>query len=225
MEKNEIFNTLSYKIFYSVAQEYIKKYEEEIDEIVTDSAEVSSGTEATANVPKPIAPDAAPAVSTPSGSASDNVDNQNEKTNNITRNIIIALSVLIVGGAIAWFAFFSGGSKNNPLGVQKPKWEKFVMVNAEGVMLFKEASTTSPNLKHAVERLDGCMPGEAILWSGEKAPRGYDVDDYNVEMKICLVLHGIHCQYSRFCTERYFAHLNGKLHILIKVLRIDLNFR
>ena len=27
MEKNEIFNTLSYKIFYSVAQEYIKKYE------------------------------------------------------------------------------------------------------------------------------------------------------------------------------------------------------
>ena len=181
MEKNEIFNTLSYKIFYSVAQEYIKKYEGELGEIVTDSAEVSSGTEATANVP-PMAPVAAPAVSTPSGSAYDNVDNQNEKTNNITRNIIIALSVLIVGGAIAWFAFFSGGSKNNPLGVQKPKWEKFVMVNAEGVMLFKEASTTSPNLKHAVERLDGCMPGEAILWSGEKAPRGYDVDDYDVEM-------------------------------------------
>lgn len=44
MEKNEIFNTLSYKIFYSVAQEYIKKYEGELGEIVTDSAEVSSGT-------------------------------------------------------------------------------------------------------------------------------------------------------------------------------------
>ena len=100
MEKNEIFNTLSYKIFYSVAQEYIKKYEGELDEIVTDSAEVSSGTEATANVPKPIAPDAAPAVSTPSVSASDNVDNQNEKTNNTTRNINIELIVKIDGGDI-----------------------------------------------------------------------------------------------------------------------------
>ena len=182
MEKNEIFNTLSYKIFYSVAQEYIKKYEGELDEIVTDSAEVSSGTEATANVPKPIASDAAPAVSTPSVSASDNVDNQNEKTNNTTRNIIIALIVLIVGGAIAWFAFFSGGSKNNPLGVQKPKWEKFVMVNAEGVMLFKEANSTSPNLKSAVDCVDCDMPQEQLLWSGEKAPRGYHVDDYGVEI-------------------------------------------
>ena len=182
MEKNEIFNTLSYKIFYSVAQEYIEKYEEELDEEEVSSSDATSDTEATADAPKPIAPVAATAVSTPYVSASDNVDSENEKTNNTTRNIIIALIVLIIGGAIAWLAFSSGGSKNNPLGVQKPKWEKFVMVNAEGVMLFKEANTTSPNLKHAVERLDGCMPGEAILWSGEKAPRGYDVDDYDVEM-------------------------------------------
>lgn len=92
---------------------------------------------------------------------------------------VVAAVLLAVGG---WWFYNNRSSDNNPLGVQKPKWEKFVMVNAEGVMLFKEANSTSPNLKSAVDCVDCDMPQEELLWSGEKAPRGYNVDDYGVEM-------------------------------------------
>lgn len=92
---------------------------------------------------------------------------------------VVAAVLLAVGG---WWFYNNRSSDNNPLGVQKPKWEKFVMVNAEGVMLFKEADTASPNLKSAVDCVDCDMPQEQLLWSGEKAPRGYHVDDYGVEI-------------------------------------------
>lgn len=92
---------------------------------------------------------------------------------------VVAAVLLAVGG---WWFYNNRSSDNNPLGVQKPKWEKFVMVNAKGVMLFKEADTASPNLKSAVECVDCDIPQEELLWSGEKAPRGYHVDDYGVEI-------------------------------------------
>lgn len=100
-----------------------------------------------------------------------------------------------IGGAVAavliaagnYFAFSGGSSnENNPLGVQKPKWEKFVMVNAIDVMLYKEADTSSPNLRLAVERLDGCMPGEKMLWAGDKVPRGYDAENYPLKINTVL---------------------------------------
>lgn len=95
-----------------------------------------------------------------------------------------------IGGAVAavvivvsCFFAFSGGSgyDNNPLGVQKPKWEKFIKVNTSDVKLYKEADVASSYVQLAIERLDGCMPNECLVWSGDKAPRGYDVSDYNVE--------------------------------------------
>ena len=95
-----------------------------------------------------------------------------------------------IGGAVAaaviavscFFAFSGGsGNDNNPLGVQKPKWEKFIKVNTSDVKLYKEADVSSSYVQLAVERLDGCMPNECLVWSGDKAPRGYDVSDYNVE--------------------------------------------
>lgn len=92
---------------------------------------------------------------------------------------IVAAIWLAVGG---WWFFSHHNGNNNPLGVQKPKWEKFVMVNAIDVMLYKEADTSSPNLKLAIERFDGCMPGEKMLWEGDKVPRGYDANNYPVEI-------------------------------------------
>jgi len=181
MENNAIFNTLSYKIFYSVAQEYIEKYDAENFENGIDSTDAPVNIAPAVNIPQTNnSATTSPMSSTVS--ASEPVDYQIEESNNTTRNIIISLLVLIVGGIIAWFAFFSGNSKNNPLGVQKPKWKKFAMVNAIDVMLFKEADTSSPNLKLAVERLDGCMPGEKMLWEGDKVPRGYDANNYPVEI-------------------------------------------
>lgn len=92
---------------------------------------------------------------------------------------IVAAIWLAVGG---WWFFSHHNGNNNPLGVQKPKWEKFVMVNAIDVMLYKEADTSSPNLKLAIERFDGCMPGEKMLWEGDKVPRGYEANNYPVEI-------------------------------------------
>lgn len=114
----------------------------------------------------------------------ENIQDSNtpEKSN---RTILYAIGGIIAAaiiGIICFFAFGKSGNSNNPLGVQKPKWEKFVKVNAKGVMFFKEASTESPNLQIATERLDGCMPDEKMLWQGDKVPRGYDAENYGVEM-------------------------------------------
>lgn len=92
---------------------------------------------------------------------------------------VVAAVLLAVAG---WWFYSHNNSDNNPLGVQKPKWEKFVKVNTGDVKLYKEADTSSHNLKLAVERIDGCMPGEKMLWDGDKVPRGYDSNDYPVEV-------------------------------------------
>ena len=94
-----------------------------------------------------------------------------------------------IGGAVAaaviamscFFAFSGGsGNDNNPLGVQKPKWEKFVKVNTSDVKLYKEASTDSPVLQEAIENIDSDMAGNILMWQSDKKPRGYNVDDYCV---------------------------------------------
>lgn len=170
-----IFNTLSYKIFYSVAEEYIAKYD--VDNIEREDGTDADTAESAQTAPLPDVPQAAAHEAAPTIFDSD----IKTKPNNNTRNIIIAVVALIVAGAAAWFVFSGSDSKNNPLGVQKPKWEKFAMVKVGGVKLYKEADTSSPNLQIAIEQLDGCMPGEKLLWQGDKAPRGYDVSDYDVE--------------------------------------------
>lgn len=88
----------------------------------------------------------------------------------------------IVIAAIACFFAFSGSSKNNPLGVQKPKWEKFVKVNESNVKLYKEADVSSAYIQFAVENCECDMPDERYVWSDDKAPRGYNVNDYDVEI-------------------------------------------
>lgn len=94
-----------------------------------------------------------------------------------------------IGGAVAaaviavscFFAFSGGsGNDNNPLGVQKPKWEKFIKVNTSDVKLYKEASTDSPVLQEAIENIDSDMAGNILMWQSDKKPRGYNVDDYCV---------------------------------------------
>lgn len=92
---------------------------------------------------------------------------------------VVAAVLLAAGG---WW-FYNRNSGNNPLGVEKPKWEKFAMVNADGVKLYKEANASSPHLQLAVERLETCMPDEKMLWYGDRVSGRYDVSDYVVEMK------------------------------------------
>lgn len=176
MENMPIFNTLSYKIFFSVAQEYVEKYD-------VDNIEPADEPQTAVPEPEPE-PRPAPKAYIPQAAAPEEpglpVYDVEPEPNNNTRNIIIAILALIVAGAAAWFAFAGGSGKNNPLGVQKPKWEKFVTVKTDGVRLYKEADTSSPGLQIAIGQMDGRMPGEKLLWQGDKAPRGYDVNDYDV---------------------------------------------
>lgn len=176
MENMPIFNTLSYKIFFSVAQEYVEKYD-------VDNIEPADEPQTAVPEPEPE-PRPAPKAYIPQAAAPEEpglpVYDVEPEPNNNTRNIIIAILALIVAGAAAWFAFAGGSGKNNPLGVQKPKWEKFVAVKTDGVRLYKEADTSSPGLQIVIELMDGCMPREKLLWQGDKAPRGYDVNDYDV---------------------------------------------
>lgn len=92
---------------------------------------------------------------------------------------IVAAVLLAVGG---WWFYSHRNNGNNPLGVEKPKWEKFVKVNSQDVMLFKEADTSSPNLRVAIEGFETDMPDRRLLWQGDKASRGFEVSDYEVEM-------------------------------------------
>lgn len=105
-----------------------------------------------------------------------------EKPNRILLYSIGGIIVLAIIGIVCFLTLGNKNGSNNPLGVQKPKWEKFVKVTAREVMLFKEANSDSPNLKIATERLDGCMPDEKMLWQGDKVPRGYDAENYGIEL-------------------------------------------
>lgn len=92
-----------------------------------------------------------------------------------------ASAAILIAVVVCFFAF-GGSSKNNPLGVQKPKWEKFVKVNESNVKLYKEADVSSAYIQFAVEDCECDMPDERYVWSDDKAPRGYKVNDYDVEM-------------------------------------------
>lgn len=178
MEDQSIFNTLSYKIFYSVAQEYIEKYDaDNIGESDIENADENNMPQTEVSNVTPEEPQHTSEVM------------QFDEPDKTKRNVFIALLVLVVVGAVAWFAFSNGNSKNNPLGVQKPKWEKFVVVDMDGYKFYKEADTSSPNMQVAVEKNAKYAPDVIRLWRGEKAPRKYEVDDcYNVKDEVYPVI-------------------------------------
>ena len=82
---------------------------------------------------------------------------------------VVALALVIWGA----FSIFSGGKGNDILPVQKPAWEKFVVVLNEDVVLFKEAKTISPKLEVMVEEIDSDVPGRYFKWDDTPNKRGY----------------------------------------------------
>ena len=91
---------------------------------------------------------------------------------------IFTLISMIVGGTVVWCACDSGSSRNNPLGMQEPKWEKFVMVNTDMVLLFRGTDATGPHLRSAADCIDCDITQEELFWSNDQAPYGSYVDDY-----------------------------------------------
>lgn len=95
--------------------------------------------------------------------------------------IIGAVVLAVVLGLGGWWWYSNHNkSNNNPLGVEKPKWEKFVMVNTENAVLYKEANNGSPNLQEAMENIESDVADKKLMWKGDKKPRGYNVYDYFV---------------------------------------------
>lgn len=82
---------------------------------------------------------------------------------------VVALALVIWGA----FSIFSGGKGNDILPVQKPAWEKFVVVLNEDVVLFKEAKTISPKLEVMVEEIDSDVPSRYFKWDDTPNKRGY----------------------------------------------------
>lgn len=91
-----------------------------------------------------------------------------------------AVAAVAIGAAL-WFGLSGSDKNNNPLGVQKPKWDKFVMVNTEKVPLYKDAATSSPRLMGAWENLDSDVAMFEFRWADEGKKRGYTVRDYYLD--------------------------------------------
>lgn len=90
---------------------------------------------------------------------------------------IIAVAVLLIAGGLYFFAKPGSVNTNNPLGVQKPNWEKFVKTTSEGVKLYKEADASSPYLM-VVAEVYGQKLDSWLRWSDEKVPNGQEVYDF-----------------------------------------------
>ena len=82
---------------------------------------------------------------------------------------VVALALVIWGA----FSIFSGGKGNDILPVQKPAWEKFVVVLNDEVAVFKEAKTISPKLEVMVEEIDSDVPRRYFKWDDTPNKRGY----------------------------------------------------
>ena len=92
----------------------------------------------------------------------------------IVTGIIALLAAL---GAGAYFLFFNG--ENNPLGIEKPKWEKFVVVLESDVPVYKEADDNSPKLMELMENSDNMEAFAEYHWEDEGERRGYTRSEYH----------------------------------------------
>ena len=88
---------------------------------------------------------------------------------------VVALALLI-WGAISIFGHTGKG--NDLLPVQKPAWEKFVVVLNDEVAVFKDANTISPQLQIMQENLDSDAAAQYFKWSDDSDKRGYSSSNY-----------------------------------------------
>ena len=87
---------------------------------------------------------------------------------------VVVLALLIWGA----FTVFGSNKGNDLLPVQKPAWEKFVVVLNDEVAVFKEAKTISPQLQIMQENLDSDAAAQYFKWSDDSDKRGYSSSNY-----------------------------------------------
>jgi hypothetical protein len=87
---------------------------------------------------------------------------------------VVVLALLIWGA----FTVFGSNKGNDLLPVQKPAWEKFVVVLNDEVAVFKEAKTISPQLQIMQENLETDAAVQYFKWSDDSDKRGYSSSNY-----------------------------------------------
>lgn len=92
------------------------------------------------------------------------VEGNDRKWTYICAGIAVVILVAVFGG---WFYLHHKSSSNNILGLQQPKWEKFVHMTGKETAFYKSPDTSSPRLMQA-SNAEGCGVVCQNYWSDEK---------------------------------------------------------
>lgn len=95
-----------------------------------------------------------------------------EKNNRTLTYAISGIIAIALIGIISFFAFSGNKQSDNILGLQKPTWKKFVVVNGNDTYLYRQPDTNSDELKDS--GCDGdCDP--IYVWTEADLQEGYHI--------------------------------------------------
>lgn len=104
-------------------------------------------------------------------------DSESKDNRTLLYSIGGIITVAIIG-IICFFAFGKGKKSESILGLQKPKWEKFVHMKGKETAFYQSPNLSSPKLMQACNA-EGCGIDYQYLWTGEKPSEGYtDFENY-----------------------------------------------
>lgn len=84
-----------------------------------------------------------------------------------------AIAAVIIATIIGGWFYFHKSSGDSLLGLQKPKWEKFVHMKEKETAFFQSPDPNSPRLMQACNS-EGCGIDYQYLWTGDKPNAGYE---------------------------------------------------
>lgn len=100
----------------------------------------------------------------------------------------VAALALIIWGVVSFLGFGSKG--NELLPVQKPAWDKFVLITHDEVLVFKEAFVGSAKLEIMQENLGSDVVEQYFKWDDTDNKRGYVSSHYKLYSNQILPLIG-----------------------------------
>lgn len=101
---------------------------------------------------------------------------------------ISAIVLCILAIIFAVWMLLKGNRKlgNDLLPVQKPTWEKFMVLTDDEVSFYKEADVTSPRLERMVENIESDACAVYFKWSDVKTQKGFVSDPYTLSKDAVL---------------------------------------
>lgn len=108
---------------------------------------------------------------------------------NYRKWLIISAIVLFISAIIfaAW-TFLKGNGKlgNDLIPVQKPTWEKFMVLTDDEVSFYKEADVASPRLERMRENIESDAYASYFKWSDVKMLKRFAIDPYTLSKDAVL---------------------------------------